>query len=234
MATVIINTKDFTGAIEGVIARASNPAPVLTAFGLYMVGSIKRNFQEQGRPNPWAPLKVNTLLARYTRSSEGRKIPKAADAKRFDPNPNVFKKQGRLSGSYDDRLKRYLGDASSASTVPGMARSPKTGRVLRGKHGGLNKFAPAGMVFRRPALRAILSGQILIDSGDLRSSITSEMQGKSKVAIGTAKEYANYQHYGYPQKNNPARPFVILQPDDEVEFGALLTEWISGGGKFGG
>lgn len=221
MARVMVDTSGFESAVEGIIARATDARPALQAWGLHMVGSVKRNFQEQGRPNPWRPLKVNTLLARYTRGKDSS----GKAGGRFAPNPHVFKQsKGRISaGKAGD-----LGDVGAVSTVAGMARSSKTGRVLRSRHAGLNKFAQAGMVFRRPALRAIMSGKILLDTGRLRGSISSELQGKAKVGIGTNVKYAGAHQYGAPGKGIAARPYLVIQGDDAEEFESLVAEWVRG------
>ncbi len=215
MARVVVNTKDFEVAVEELVRRATHAQPALKAWGLHMVGSVKRNFQEQGRPSPWRPLKVNTLIARYLRG----KAPGAKSGGRFSPNPNVFKEsRGRLSA----------GDSGAVSTVAGFARSGKTGRVLRSRHGGLNKLAASGMVFRKPALRAILSGKILLDTGRLRSSVSSQVVSGTEVQIGTNVKYAGVHQFGSSKNKIPARPFLVIQADDEAEYASLLTDWLSG------
>lgn len=215
MVRVVVNTRDFEAAVEELVRRAKNAQPALKAWGLHMVGSVKRNFQEQGRPDPWKPLKVNTLIARYLRG-------KASGAKaggQFAPNPNVFKaSNGRLSA----------GDSGAVSTVAGFARNPKTGRVAQRGSGGLNKFAASGMVFKRPALRAILSGKILLDTGRLRGSIVSDVVSGTEVQIGTNVKYAGVQQFGGGKSKLVARPFLVIQADDEAEFASLLTDWLSG------
>lgn len=215
MAKFVVQTKDFSDTVQGIVARAQNAKPALRAWGQHMVGSVKRNFQDQGRPNAWRPLKVNTLIARYLRGKE----PKEKEGGRFSANPLLYKQsKGRISA----------GDVGAISTVAGMARSAKTGRVLRSRHGGLNKIAPAGMVFRKPAVRAILSGKILLDTGRLRKSITSQVTSGQQVEIGTNVKYAGPHQFGYEKNKIPARPFLVIQADDEEEFTQLLTEWLRG------
>lgn len=50
---------------------ASNVERPLRAAGVYMVGSIEKNFQAQGRPTRWTPLSARTLAGR--RVGKGRK-----------------------------------------------------------------------------------------------------------------------------------------------------------------
>lgn len=193
-----------------------------------MVGSVKQNFIAQGRPEPWKPLKINTLIARYLRNK-----PKQEKQKRFDPNPLVFKKTGRASKGSPFRDLGIVGDAAAVSTVAGFARSSKTGRVLRGRHRGLNKFAEEGYVFRREALRRILSGKILMDkgaNGGLLGSISSSMDGKQRVLIGTNKVYAAPHQFGWPEKGITQRQFELIQePEDENRFVELITQWLQNG-----
>lgn len=42
----------------------------LKAAGVYMLGSVEKNFQQQGRPKKWSPLKPSTLGSR--RKGRGR------------------------------------------------------------------------------------------------------------------------------------------------------------------
>jgi len=46
------------------IKRFRNPRRGFEQIGEYMMGSVLKNFEEGGRPDPWAPLKGRTLLAR--------------------------------------------------------------------------------------------------------------------------------------------------------------------------
>jgi len=232
-ARAIIDTREFSGAVSGLVARAMDCRVPLKAWGVYMVGETKQNFYSQGRPTPWAPLKIATLIARYLR---GKAKPEGPRGK-FDPNPHIFKKAGKgpAAGKADKHLQSVLGDSAAISTVAGFARSSKTGRVLRSRHGGLNKFAKSGYVFRRPAVRAILSGKILIDrgaSGGLLGSISSAMDGKTRVIIGTNKEYAGPHQGGWPEKGIPRRSFMVLLEQNVERFAQLLSRWVFHGGSF--
>lgn len=58
---VRILAADVISRLEGMGGRAAALLPVLQNFGQYMKGSILKNFQAGGRPDPWAPLKLGTL-----------------------------------------------------------------------------------------------------------------------------------------------------------------------------
>lgn len=218
MAKVIVQSGEFENEVKDLLRRVKNFRTPLRAWGLHMVGSVKRNFQEQGRPDPWRPLKVNTLIARYLRGKA-----KVEKSSKFAPNSHVFK---------EDRGRLGAGDVGAVSTVDGFLRSSRTGRVLRSRHKGLNKIAQPGYVFRKPALRAILQGKILLDTGRLRKSVTSQVTGTNDVEIGSNVVYAGTHQRGNSKKGIPPRPFLIIQPDDEEEFTALLTDWVLGGERF--
>lgn len=194
----------------------------LKQWGVWMTGSVKRNFDEQGRPEAWAPLKVKTLLARYGRTAAARKLrEKAAETPRgkFDPSPVYFARS------------RSGGGVGALSTVSGFRRSARTGRILRSRHGGLNKFAKEGYAFRAAAVRAVLQGKILQDRGLLRASVTTAKAvkpGARTVTVGSNLVYAAAHQYGVPARKIPVRPFMVIQDDDRLEFADLLKRHLRG------
>ncbi|HEY6334100.1 MAG TPA: phage virion morphogenesis protein [Blastocatellia bacterium] len=83
------------------------------------------------------------------------------------------------------------------------------------------------------------SSQILIDSADLRNSIGYRVVTGPGVEIGTNKKYARRQHFGYPgdpkaplfsgHRPTPARPFMMIQPEDFPKIDRIFVKHISGG-----
>lgn len=200
MARVVIRVDELTPVVEGLAERVQDFSVPLRAWGVYMVGSVNRNFQAQGRPERWAPLKLKTLMARVTRGNRTRRAQK-----------KVLK---ALGGSKASRFRSA---------------------VVSGALGGTAR-APLGSTFTAVATRALLSGKILIDRGFLKSSIVSALVGNMRVAIGTNLKYAAYQNFGATgtnragkRMNNPARPFLVIQDEDERVFGELVREWLQGG-----
>ncbi|MBI4644003.1 MAG: hypothetical protein HY743_09865, partial [Deltaproteobacteria bacterium] len=57
---VVIGEQALKG-LDGLNLRCKNPYPVMQDFAGYMVGSVQRNFDAQGRPSKWAPLKFTSL-----------------------------------------------------------------------------------------------------------------------------------------------------------------------------
>src|SRR5690606_26045862 len=112
------------------------------------------------------------------------------------------------------------------------ARSGKTGRILRARHGGLNKFAPEGKVFRAKALAFIMEGKILQDRGRLMASVTSEsavVAGTFQVVIGTNVKYGAAHQFGVPGRGLAERPFLVIQDEDADQFEDFLTRWLRDG-----
>ena len=50
-------------ALTGLDLRTRDLTPVMTDFAGYMRGSVQKNFDAQGRPARWAPLKTSSLAA---------------------------------------------------------------------------------------------------------------------------------------------------------------------------
>jgi len=82
--------------------------------------------------------------------------------------------------------------------------------------------------------------QILIDSGRLRNSIAYKLVSGG-VTVGTNVVYARRQHFGYPMggvgpvtpgrghSHTPARPFMIMQPEDVTTIDKIFVKHVSGG-----
>jgi phage gpG-like protein len=224
MARVTIDTRAFEGEVRGLISRAADFRVPLKAWGVYMVGSVKKNFVEQGRPEKWKPLKIKTLIARYMRTAGAKKLQGKQTGGRFAVSNALFRKLGTNSSK--------SGDTAAVSTISGFLRSEKTGKVLRRGSRGYNKFAADGYAFRSTALKWILQGKILVDSTVLRGSLSRASDAVSgdarKVIIGTNVAYAGVHQDGSEKKKIPARPFLVIQPEDEAEFQFMLCDWLAG------
>jgi phage gpG-like protein len=117
MATIVISTKGFEESVAGLVKRAIDYRPALQVFGADMLRSITKNFEAQGRPEPWKPLKPGTILARYTRRNSTNK---------------------RRKEVYKDAKGRTSGALSAVQTANGglaLGRSGKT--FTRGAIGAL-------------------------------------------------------------------------------------------------
>jgi phage gpG-like protein len=219
MARLLVEFSPLLAELDGLSDRVRDWRRPLKAWGVYMVGSIKRNFDSQGRPVKWRALKVKTLIARYMRTAGARKLRERDKGKgRFAPSAAIYKSKGGVG---------------ALSTIPGFARSGRTGRILRRGHGGTNKFAQAGLAFRRAVVAAVTQGKILLDRGRLRSSVTSAGEAvqvdRTNVSIGTNLVYAASHQFGDPGRGIPTRPYLVIQGEDERSYGQFLVNWLMRG-----
>src|SRR5205085_562324 len=74
--------------------------------------------------------------------------------------------------------------------------------------------------------------QILIDSARLKNSISYRLVTEG-VEVGTNVKYAPRQHFGYPggagrgHAHTPARPFMMVQPDDVEIIAGIFKRHLS-------
>jgi phage virion morphogenesis protein len=67
----------------------------------------------------------------------------------------------------------------------------------------------------------------LVFTGDLRMSITSEVQnGNWSVLVGEAREYANVHQYGFAEKNIPARPYIGISAENAREIEEIIHAYL--------
>jgi phage virion morphogenesis protein len=67
----------------------------------------------------------------------------------------------------------------------------------------------------------------LVFTGDLRMSITSEVQsGGWSVIVGAAKEYANVHQYGFEKRNIQARPYIGISAENEREIEEIIRAYL--------
>jgi len=94
--------------------RLGNLRPVMAAIGQLAVTSIRRNFEEGGRPEKWRPLKASTIRGQWTAGNRARKRKRAVKAggkfsagyKRFAAGKKVLIRSGRLLRSINARPGR--------------------------------------------------------------------------------------------------------------------------------
>lgn len=76
-------------------SQAQNLKPVFDSFGDYMLRSIDRTFQAEGRPKPWAPLAPGTIEDRIRKGyGRGPILVRTGDLKRgfgVDTGPAFFR-----------------------------------------------------------------------------------------------------------------------------------------------
>jgi len=156
-----VAAEETRGFLHRLAAALGDTTPANRIIGEYVRGSVLKNFEAQGRPEPWTPLADATLW-------------------------------GRVRG------KKFT------------------------KRGGLTKNAE----------RRISGARILMRTGRLRKSI-GYLAGKDKVTIGTNLIYSAIQQFGGMagrghQVEIPARPYLMLQDEDQPAIEKILGDWLLG------
>ena len=143
-----------------------------------MIPSIRRNFDEGGRP-AWEPLADATLLMRELHGFSGSDpLIKTGTLRRVATHVNIWTVTPNFAVINDLPQKVWYGKVQQAGTGN---TSPFTPVVKRGK--------------ARP--------------GDY------SMYGKTSTISGRKKP------------SIPARPFLIIQPEDVIAIEAIFTEWLN-------
>lgn len=171
-------------------ASYEDPTPLMQDVLLIMIRSTQLTFQAQGRPDKWAKLSPATIRARLRqlqRTTGRRVLPRV----RADGRRSIKNDQTERSR----RLKYY--------------------RKLFGRS---DKY-----------YTALGSIQILRDRGLLAQSVGGSAAGPFEAAegfgevtrtsaiIGTNRPGSDALQRGNPERNLPARPFLLIQVQDEVD-----------------
>ena len=71
MSSAVKGIEEVLGRFAALEAATDNMEKPLRASGVYMLGSINRNFEAQGRPKKWKGLASSTLAARRKGNGQG-------------------------------------------------------------------------------------------------------------------------------------------------------------------
>jgi phage virion morphogenesis protein len=107
--------------------------------------------------------------------------------------------------------------------------APLKPRTLIGRAGGARKAYKKRGGLTAKAQRTIAGHKILIQSGALRGSI-HYVASSDNVLIGSALVYAATHQYGRTRGRGtpiPARPFLVVQPEDDREISRILTAYLT-------
>lgn len=78
---VIYQDREVMALFQRLQARFADTRPIMADFGEHMIGSIQKNFDAEGRPVKWAPLKLSSILGwfrkRKTRRTKTGAVSKA-------------------------------------------------------------------------------------------------------------------------------------------------------------
>jgi phage virion morphogenesis protein len=92
--------------------------------------------------------------------------------------------------------------------------------VRRGK-GQKRKTLTTSQGTKAGAINALARGKIMVERGDLRDLLRYQASGAG-LQLGTDRIYGATHQFGDPARNIPARPFLGLSDQDQVEIMAIL------------
>jgi len=73
LSVKVVITKDhITPALYKLLQKAGNTQPLMADMGEHMKGSIDKNFDQEGRPVKWAPLKWSTIWSWFRKRKSWR------------------------------------------------------------------------------------------------------------------------------------------------------------------
>lgn len=144
-----------------------------------------------------------------------------------------------IEGPLLDRIRRALRDGFDfAPAMRTIADYMRTTTVERFE----DQRSPAGVPWQ-PSRRAVAEGGLtLVDSGELKLSITADSDATSAI-VGTNKVYAAVHNFGHSFTTRrgqalsrpvvvPQREFLGFSDDDQAEISAILVDHLRG--AFGG
>lgn len=111
MITLVLKDEDLKKEMKRLRYVGKNWKVVLEAFGAHMLGSTEDVFKKQGKPEKWKPLKIKTIIARFTRGNRLRKLKKRVDSPafgRFLAGAKILIDKGRLKNSMGFRVRRNV------------------------------------------------------------------------------------------------------------------------------
>lgn len=86
---------DFTDRLDRIGVKLTDWRPVFQQYGAYLLRSIDRNFQAQGRPSRWKPLAPATIRERLREGYGAGPILQRSGALRrsfrFEPRPRTLR-----------------------------------------------------------------------------------------------------------------------------------------------
>jgi phage virion morphogenesis protein len=69
---------------------------------------------------------------------------------------------------------------------------------------------------------------ILVGEGQLRDTVTHELNGSWSVLAGATMVYAAVHQFGWEKKNIPARPYIGVSPENAADLAALAQTFLAG------
>jgi phage virion morphogenesis protein len=146
----------------------------------------------------------------------------------------AFSAIGDIIATSVDRNFEQGGRYSSPDSWRGGSNrwQPLSAATMFNVGGGRRGYIKSGKRLRKSGARRIGGKRILIDSGNLASSITKSATNDS-VTVGTDSLYAAIHQYGgmagrARKVEIPARPFLLVQDEDLAEIRGTIMDHLVG------
>lgn len=186
-------------SLDRIKDRLERPHDLMEAIAIVMRRSFAENFNAGGRPTPWAPLALRTLLEKMLLFGAGLI-------------------RGRNRG-----VRARLGPGQvQAGNLPGILI--RTGRLKdaaarRGVQGNIHRLSSDG---RRLEIGV---GPIFVPTENPYGK--GRTRGRARVS-GRMINYGAFHQEGVPSRHLPRRAFIVVQEDDLRQIESLAEAWLQG------
>jgi phage gpG-like protein len=190
--------------LEGIAARGKDLTPLMGRIGAVILRSVDQNFQAGGRPTKWKARSASTVAGMV-----GEFQRRAMATKRYQ-SARTEKTRAGILGRAATRAtgNQVLIESGKLRQSMTMEVGPNGVRVgTADKRGPIHQF---GGTIHVPALHA-QPGRALRWNG-VNGTVFARHTRAHDVTI-------------------PARPFLLVQPEDDEKIAALTLEYLAGGGE---
>lgn len=140
--TVEVDVKGFVEQINHITQAQAKRAIDLTKpmkrIAIMMQHSFQQNFDAQGRPDPWKPLKLSTLVARYYKTHCGKTIAMTIEGRRelHAKGKGYYYKRGYREGAPREEALQFVGNAKILEDTGALMRS----YIYSGRQGSVQRI----------------------------------------------------------------------------------------------
>lgn len=195
--------EEVSTALTSMAERGVQLSPLMGRIGLAMIASVHENFAVEGRPK-WKPLSAKTVAA-----YQAAAVQKAQNTKRWQ-NAKKASTKSKIEAS---RVEKEVG-----------------GHKLLVQTGDLRKSIMLGEVTENSVeIGSSLPYARIHQLGGTIGPITIKPRDKKALAIPTVNGTIIRRSANIPERKIPARPYLVIQPDDVVLIKGLTMQYIHEG-----
>ncbi len=199
----IEGTDELQRKLAQMIARGKNLKPPLRDVANVVLMGVNKNFEAEGRPNRWAPRSPKTLL-----SMQAQEVGRATETRRF---------QRAGSRARDNIIRQTIIRASGY-------------KILQVK-GDLRKSITAAVSDTEVRVGSSLPYARIHQLGGTIGSVVIRPRNKKALAfLVSAGHQVIVKSVTRPAIRIPARPYLVIQPDEKQQIVRILEDWVIGDG----